>query len=187
MGTPGTVGTAGTSQTSQQTTAGSSGTTTTGKYCDEMEYINTLIDTNSVKTVPTDISDKQDLITNGVDFTDKMPSFVIDVPNGGAIVRDIKLSSTNVEEIEVVFTTKSGRGTTPIRGAPTSLPTNQFPIEEVVEIVIKVKKTTDDQSPKHVTLSVIACAEGVTTTSSGINWQLIGCLCLYSYFETITM
>jgi hypothetical protein len=146
-----------------------------------MEYINTLINTNSVKTLPTDIPDKQDLITNGVDFTDKKPSFVIDVPNGGAIVRDIKLSSTNVEEIEVVFTTKSGHGTTPITGAPTSLPTNQFPTEEVIEIVIKVKKTTDDQSPKHVTLSVIACAEGtIATTPTGRNLEVI-----YDFHENI--
>ena len=138
-----------------------------------MEYINTLIETDSVKTLPKDIPDKHDLITKGVDFTDKKPAFVIDVPKGGAIVRDIKLPSTNVKEIEVTFTTKSGRETTPIKGAPTSLPTNQFPTEKVVEIVVKVIKTTDNESPKDVTLSVIACAEGtVTTTSTGKNEEL---------------
>ncbi len=166
--TPGTAGSSGTSQSSEQTTPGVPGTTTTGKYCDEMEYINTLIDTNSVKTLPKDISDKQDLIANGVDFTDKKPSFVINVPKGGAIVRDIQLSSTNVAEIEVTFITKSGVETTPIQGAPTSLPTNKFPAEKVVEIVIKITKTTDNDSPKDVTLSVIACAEGtVSTTPTG--------------------
>jgi hypothetical protein len=129
-----------------------------------MEYIKTLIDTNSVKTLPEDISDEEDLITNGVDFTDEKPSFVINVPKGGAVVRDIQLSSTNVAEIEVTFITKSGVETTPIQGAPTSLPTNNFPTEKVVEIFIKITKTTDNDSPKHVTLSVIACAEGTTTT-----------------------
>ena len=138
-----------------------------------MEYIDTLVSTDSIKTTPKDISDKEDLIKNGVDFTDKTPTFVIDVPKGGAIVRDIKLSSTNIDEIEVTFTTRSGQETTPIRGSPTLLPTDKFPTEKVVEIIIKVIKTTDNQSPKDVTLSVIACAEGtVTTTTTGNNFIL---------------
>jgi hypothetical protein len=148
---------------------GSPGTTTTGKYCDEMEYINTLIATDSVKTQPDDITDKQDLIKKGVDFTYEKPSFIINLPNGGAIVRDIVVFSSNVDEIEVVFTTESRRGSSPIRGAPTSLPTKEFPTEKVTEIVIKVKKTTDNNGPKDVTLSVIACAEGVTTAVSAGN------------------
>jgi hypothetical protein len=171
--TPGIPGSSGTSvetsQGTQQTMPGSPGTTTTGTYCDEMEYINTLIATDSVKTQPDDITDKQDLITKGVDFTSTKPSFVINVPNGGAIVRDIVVFSSNVDEIEVVFTTESGRGSSPIRGAPTSLPTKEFPTEKVTEIVIKVKKTTDNNAPKDVTLSVIACAEGVTTAVSAGN------------------
>ena len=181
--TSGTSGSPGTPGTSQPTTSGTpatgettpSGTTRTGqpttpgKYCDEMEYINALIETNSVKTTPTDITDKEDLIKKGVDFTDKKPSFIIDVPNGGAIVRDIELPSSNVAEIEVTFTTASGSKTTPIQGAPTSFPTDKFPTEKVVEIVITVTKTTDNKPPKDVTLSVIACAEGtVTTTPTGI-------------------
>jgi hypothetical protein len=159
----------GTPSSNQSTKEASQGTTTTGTYCDEMEYINTLIATDSVKTQPDDITDKQDLIKKGVDFTYEKPSFIINVPNGGAIVRDIVVFSSNVAEIEVVFTTASGRGSTPIRGAPTSLPTNEFPTEKITEIVIKVKKTTDNNSPKDVTLSIIACAEGInTTTPAGI-------------------
>ena len=173
VATGGSVGTQGSTVPSVPTTVGTPETTTTGQHCDQMEYINTLIDTQSVKIVPTDISNKPDLISKGVDLTDKRPSFVIDIPQkGGAIVRDVKLSSTNVVEVEVTFITKSGRETSPIRGAPTSLPTGQFLTEKVVEVVVKVKKTSDDDSPKLVTLSVIACAEGLTTTSTGINLSL---------------
>ena len=158
----------GTPVSGQTTSSGTPGSTTTGKYCDEMEYITTLIETNSVKTTPTDIPDKEDLITKGVDFTDNKPTFVINVPNGGAIVRDIQVPSKNVAEIEVTFTTVSGKKTTPIQGAPTSIPTDNFPTEKVIEVVVKVTKTTDNKSPKDVTLSVIACAEGtVTTTPTG--------------------
>src|SRR4051812_14139019 len=73
----------------ESTTKGSQGTsttapeTTTGKFCDEMEYINTLIATNSVQTKPTNIYNTKDLITEGVDFTDAQPSLVIDIPKGG--------------------------------------------------------------------------------------------------------
>jgi hypothetical protein len=133
-----------------------------------MEYIGTLIATDSVKTTPKDIPNKQDLISKGVDFTDNKPSFTIQVPKDGAIVRDIQVPSPNVAEIEVVFTTKSGRQTTPIKGAPTSLPNDEFPTEKVVKIVVTITKTSDNKPPKDVTLSVIACAEGtVTTTPTG--------------------
>jgi hypothetical protein len=133
-----------------------------------MEYINTLIATDSVKTTPNNIPNKEDLITKGVDFTDNKPSFIIQVPKEGAIVRDIQVPSTNIAEIEVVFTTKSGHQTTPIKGAPTSLPNDEFPTEKVVKIVVTITKTSDNKPPKDVTLSVIACAEGtVTTTPTG--------------------
>ena len=128
-----------------------------------MEYINTLVATNSVRTTPKDIPNKDDLIKKGVDFTDNKPTFVIDIPTGGAIVRNVKVPSSNIEEIEVIFTTESGRELAPIRGAPTSLPTDKFPAEKVSEIIVKVIKTTDGKAPQDVTLSVIACAEGVTT------------------------
>jgi len=166
------TGSPGTPLSSQSTTEGSQGTTastpgtTTGKSCDEIEYINTLIATDSVKTQPDDITNKQDLITNGVDFTSKKLSFIITVPNSGAIVRDIKVFSSNVAEIEVVFTTESGSQSSPIQGVPTSLPTNNFPAGKVTEIVIEVKETTDNNAPKDVTLSIIICAEGATTTIS---------------------
>ena len=170
---------------SVRTTSGSDGTTsvesvprtrsttprtggsTTPKFCDEMEYIQTLIDTDSVKTSPTDIPKKRDLINKGVDFTDRNPSFIIDIPKGGAIIRDLDVNSPNVEELTVTFTTENGKKVGPVRGAPASLPAEQFPKDKVGELVIEVTKTTDDRAPKDVTLSVIACAEGVTTTTSG--------------------
>jgi hypothetical protein len=140
-----------------------------------MEYINTLIATNSIQTKPTDIPNKQDLITKGVDFTDTKPIFEIKLPNGGAVVRDIVLTSNNVVEITVTFTTESGRETVPIKGAPESLPRSEFPTEKVTEIVVKVTKSSADTAPEDVTLSVIACAEGSTTTASTGNAFLTCC------------
>ena len=141
-------------------------TTTTVKFCDETEYINALISTNSVHTTPIDFSNKEDIITKGVNLTNQQSTVVISVPNGGIIVRDVKLSSENVAQIEVTFTTESGHPTTPVRGAPTSLSTNDFPTEKVTEITIKVIKTSDDNNPKDVTLSVIACTENSVVTST---------------------
>ena len=143
-----------------------SGASTTIKFCDEMEYIQTLIDTGSVNTYPKDIPNKQDLITNGVDFVDQTPSFIINIPKGGAVIRDIDVSSPNIAEITVTFTTESGREVGPIRGTPTSLPTDEFPAEKVIDIIIKMTKTTDYRPPQDVTLSVTACAEGTTTTTT---------------------
>ena len=131
-----------------------------------MEYINTLVEAGSVSTTPKDIPKKGDLISKGVDFTDNKPSFVIDVPNKGAIVRNVKVPSSNVAEIEVVFTKKSGGEPVRVRGAPTSLPTDKFPKGKVTKIVVNVIKTTDDKAPQDVTLSVIACAEASTTTKA---------------------
>ena len=134
-----------------------------------MEYIVSLIATNSVKTLPNDISNKSDLISKGVDFTDKNPTIKIDIPNDGAIVRDIDLTSNNVAQIEVIFIDAQDRQTSPIQGGPTSLPTSQFPKEKVTNIIINILKTTDDNAPEDVTLSVVACAEGKTTTLSPSN------------------
>ena len=132
-----------------------------------MEYINTLVATNSVRTTPKDIPNKDDLIKKGVDFTDKNPTFVIDVPKGGAIIRDIKVPSSNIAQIEVTFTSESGDKVVKVTGAPTSLPKDEFPADKVGAIVIKVIKTTDGKAPEDVTLSIIACAEGVTTGTTG--------------------
>jgi len=134
--------------------------------CEEMEYINTLIAIDSVEVKPNDISNKQDLISKGVDFSDLKPVFVIDIPTGGAIVRDVKLKSSNVVEVQVTFTSESGVELTPIVGSPTSLPAEQFPTEKVSEVVIKVTKTTNGNAPQDVTLSVTACAEGLTTVTT---------------------
>jgi hypothetical protein len=147
------------------TTLGATGTTTQ-TFCQEMEYINTLIETDSVRSTPTDVLNKQDFVTKGVDFTDENPTIVIEIPSGGAVVRDVKVASSNIVEIEVIFTTESGHETSPVRGAPTSLPTDEFPTEQVSEIIIKVIKTSEDSAPEDVTLSVITCAEGTTSGTS---------------------
>ena len=172
----GSVGTTGASITSesvstvsQRTESSTKPQTTTVKYCDEMEYIDTLVSTNSVKILPNDITNKRDLISKGVDFTDKNPSIQIDLPNDGAVVRDIDVTSNNVAQIEVTLITQQGRKVGPIEGGPTSLPTSQFPTEKVVNIIVKIVKTTDNDAPGGVTLSVIACAEGKSTTVSPSN------------------
>lgn len=134
-----------------------------------MEYIDTLISTNSVKILPNDITNKRDLISKGVDFTDKKPTIQIDLPNDGAVVRDIDVTSNNVAQIEVTFVTQQGRNVGPIEGGPTSLPTSEFPTEKVVQITVKIVKTKDNDAPEDVTLSVVACAEGKTTTVSPSN------------------
>ncbi len=162
-------GTTSSSEGTPQDTVGTTTTapaTTTGKLCAEMEYIQTLIETNAVQTYPTNIPNKQDLITNGVDFTERKPSLLIHLSNGGIIVRDIDMFSKNVAEIEVNFTTASGRETGSIHSAPTSLLPNQFPAEKVTEIKIRITKTSDGDAPQNVTLSVIACAEDTTSTTS---------------------
>jgi hypothetical protein len=160
-----TQGTSSGSSSGVYTVSQATASSSTQKICDEIEYIDTLIVTNSIKTAPKDISNKQDLISKGVHFTDENPTFTITIPTGGAVVRAIDLSSNNVAEIEVIFTIKSGQETISIRGAPTSLPANQFPTEKVSEIIIKVNKTTDNNAPEEVTLSIIACAEGTPTTT----------------------
>lgn len=139
-----------------------------------MEFIQTIIATNSLKTLPKDIDNKQDLIKVGVDFVAIIPTISITVPNNGAIIRDIDVFSSNVAEIEVTFVTQSGSQLTPIKGSPTSLPTAEFPTEKISEITVTLTKTKDYQSPQDVTLSIIACAEATTTTTqTGIVWWRI--------------
>jgi hypothetical protein len=157
--------------TIKQTTTEASSTSTTPLICTETDYIETLISTNSIRIRPNDASDKQDLITKGLDLTDEQPSFKIDLPEGGLIVRDVKISSLNIIKVEIVFITESGTDTKTIQGMPTSLPTNEFPIERIGEILIKVLETTSSESPKQVKLSVIACAETSTTTSVRKCWR----------------
>ena len=131
-----------------------------------MEYINTLVATDSVRATPKDIPNKGDLISKGVDFTDTNPTLVIELPKEGIIIRNVELDTCNVEEIEVVFTTQYGDEKVVVRGAPTLLPKEQFPLGKVTEIVVKVTKTSDGEAPADVTLSVIACAEGSTTSGT---------------------
>ena len=162
---PATSGSSETDSSSSTTRVYTPGTTTTGKYCAEMEYIDILIATDSVKTSPTDIHNKDNLINRGVDFNDQTPSIIVNLPQGGAIIRDIDLPSPNVEEVTLVFTTESGRQVGPIRGQPAELPTERFPEEKVAEIVITVTKTNDGVAPRQVTLSVTACAEATKGTT----------------------
>ena len=129
-----------------------------------MQFINTIVSTNSLKTLPKDIDNKQDIITTGVDFIATKPSIFITVPNNGAIIRDIDIFSSNVAEIEVILVTQSGNQLAPIKGAPTSLPIDEFPTEKIREITVTLTKTKDSQSPQDVTLSIIACAEATTAT-----------------------
>ena len=128
-----------------------------------MEYIQTLVGTNSIKVQPNDIPNKQDLVKKGVDFDDTNPIFVITMPTNDAIIRNIVLKSCNVLQIQVTFTLTSGVVTSPIQGSATKFPTEQFPTSEVSTIVIKVIKTVNGETPQTVTLSIIACAEGLTT------------------------
>ena len=127
-----------------------------------MEYIDMLIATNSVTTKPDNITNKADFINNGVDFLYNNPTVTIDIPSGGAVVHNVKVPSSNVEDIMVTFTTKSGVDTQPVRGSPTALPTDHFPTENVVQIEIVFLQTTDNQPPKNVTLSVDACGPPTT-------------------------
>lgn len=159
---PGTTG-AVTTQEAHSSSASPS-KKTTPKFCDEMQFINTIVNTNSLKTLPKDIVNKQDIITTGVDFIATKPSILITVPNNGAIIRDIDVFSSNVAEIEVVFVTQSGNQLAPIKGVPTELATDEFPTEKVREITVTLTKTKDAQSPQDVTMSVIACAEATTAT-----------------------
>jgi hypothetical protein len=134
-----------------------------------MEYIGTLISSNAVSITPPDQTNLQELIHNGVNFKETNPILVIDMPSGGETVRDIKVHSTNVLEIEVTFTNEISRETSTIRGPPTSLPKQDFPKDKVSQIIVVIKNTTDDNHPEKVTLSIVACAEGITTTTSAGN------------------
>lgn len=132
--------------------------TTTNELCTVMEYIDSLIAVNAVATKPEIVVTKTDFISKGVDFTVRNPSVEIDIPLPGAIVRDLKIFSLNVEEISVVFITNTGYITTPVYGYPTRLSTNQFPSQKVMKVVIDFVKVYGSEPPKGVTISLIACA-----------------------------
>jgi len=138
-------------------------TTTTEEFCQHMEYIDKLIENNFVTTTLENIQNKNDFITNGVNFAQKNSTIVIDMPSGGAVVRDVKVKSNNVKEIMVKFTTLSGANVSSIQGNPIALPKDGFPKEKIVQFVIVFMTTTDSESPKNVTLSVEACAPTITS------------------------
>ncbi|CAF3477285.1 unnamed protein product [Rotaria socialis] len=137
---------------------------TTQWFCDEKEFITYLIATKSVRTAPMDISNTDDFISKGVDFTNEQSKIIIDIPQDGAIVRDVKLFSTNAAQIEVSFQRKSGIQTGLVRGAPTALHTDEFPAEKVNKIAITVIKTNDDYAAGGVTLSIVVCDETTAAT-----------------------
>ncbi|CAF4405539.1 unnamed protein product, partial [Adineta steineri] len=69
----------------------SGASTTPGKICDEMEYIDTLITSNSIQTKPTQVSNIKDFHTQGCDFTDKKPTIVLKFPASSATVQNVKV------------------------------------------------------------------------------------------------
>ena len=154
-----------------RTTTGSSEVSTTAAYgtttrapCVEIELIKTLVAANLIDVSP-NVTRKEDLISKGVNFTEDSVSFVIRLPGDGAVVRDVKLASSNVVKIEVTFILSVSGTRKVIRGSPTALPENEFPTEEVQSIIIKVIKTSDDLCARNVRLSVIVCSESLTTST----------------------
>ena len=138
--------------------------TTAEASCVEIELIETLVTANLIQITP-NVAGKKDLIKTGIDFEELQPEFVVKLPNGGSVIRDVKLPSTNVVKIEVTFVPVSGGSSKVIRGSPTSLPNNDIPSEEVESIIIKVVKTSNGEGPRRVRLSVIVCSETSTTTT----------------------
>lgn len=163
----GTVGDTLKTTTSEQglTSAGQT-TTATPLICTEKEYIEDLVSTNVIRIRPNDDLNTQDLVTTGLNIPDETSTFKIVLPEGGLIVRDVKISSLNIIKVEVVFIPESGAEPKTIQGVPTSLPVNEFPTERISEILIKVLQISDTGSLKQVKLSIIACAETFTTTSA---------------------
>ena len=155
-----------TSGASSTTAASASSIGTTQVSCTETEVIETLVTSNLIQTRPTDLSNKQDLISKGLSFNSNSPSIEIDLPKRGAIVRDVKLPSKNIAEIEIIFVIESGLKTSPIRGSPTGLPSEKFPTEKVRDIIINIIRTTDGNAPEDVTLSVIVCGEDLPSTTT---------------------
>jgi hypothetical protein len=77
----------------------------------------------------------------------------------------LQLPSENVVAIEVILILVSNGAPKVISGSPTSLPKNKFPLEAVESITIVVVKTSDDEAPRGVKLSVIVCSESPSTTT----------------------
>lgn len=144
--------------------------TTTKQYCEHMEYIDTLVASKVISTVTEDIPNKEDFIRKGVDFHGTNPIIVIDIPEDGAIIRDVALPSNNIERIRVTLTTVSDITLPAIEGAPTDLPSDQFPTEKIDVILIEILSTFDNKAPRGVTISVVACAPGITTSTTKGNW-----------------
>jgi hypothetical protein len=168
-----TAGARGNKPGSQGTTAGgppngiTAATTPVGTYiCQEIEYIETLVSTNAIRIRPYDSPSKQDLVTNGLNIAYATPVFQVNLPEGGLIIRDVKLPSLNIVKVQIVFVPDLGTPSTSIEGSPTALPLNEFPTESIGEIIIKVIETVNGTSPSQVTLSVKACGQEPTTRSA---------------------
>ncbi len=147
------------------TTTKASTMSTTPFQCTEEEYIEALVSTNAIRIRPNDEFDKQDLITNGLDITDETSTFKIDLPAGGLIIRDVKISSLNIIKVEIVFIPESGAEPKTIQGIPTSLPIDEFPTDRISQIIIKILQISGGSSLEQVKLSIIACEETSVTTS----------------------
>jgi hypothetical protein len=131
-----------------------------------MEYIDTLVEINAVSSISESVKDIGDLSKKGVDFTVANPILVVDIPKEGAVVRDVKVPSSNVGEIKVTLTTVDGVTLPPIQGEAMNLPRSGFTTDKVSQIVVQILTTTDGDTPKAVRLSVVACAPGITPATS---------------------
>lgn len=125
-----------------------------------------LVSTNAIRIRPDDEVEKKDLISKGLDIADGKSTFKIDLPEGGLIVRNVQISSSNIRKVEVIFVSETGTNTKSVQGKPTSLSLNEFPIERTGELIIKVLETSDSGPLKQVKLSIIACEERFTTRTT---------------------
>lgn len=125
--------------------------------CVSIDFINALIVRKGIcinGAVPVNIGG---FLAEGVTLASMNSTIELEIPNGGATVYDIKLSSSNVDQIEVVCTSVSNFVTAPICGSPLALPSEQFLKERTARCTIKNFKTRDGLPPAAVTLSVLVC------------------------------
>ncbi|CAF1636701.1 unnamed protein product [Adineta ricciae] len=168
------------------TTQAVSGTTT--KQCTEMEAIDETT-SKKITITPDDIpqdkkTDFQPTSNTGVSFpsNDKKPTITVNFDEPAevqsvTIPRD-KTQGANVEQFEVTFYSPSGSklNPTPIKSTdspkddkskPATVDSTKIPSDTPVsKVEITVVKTTDDESPKGVVLSVKACTQSATTPPS---------------------
>jgi hypothetical protein len=168
------------------TTSSILGTTTgsTTKPCEEMQAVDKFVSENIIVN-PTEIPkdekvDFQPTSQKGVSFPkdEKTPTLIVTFGKPAevqsvAIPRD-KTPNANVEQFEVTFYSPNGSAinTVPIKSStspknddtkPAHVDFTQLPSNALVShLNITVLSTTDDHSPKGVTLDIKACTEAFT-------------------------